>query len=173
MTGPDPNIPPDAPPSRRFNWRNALLIGSLAVNLLFVGAAAARFLVHEPTGRMSGISEMQLIPPKFFGDLDTARRSEMMAVFRGYRADFREGREGRRALAAALADALAAAPYDETRVKQAIADFNARSAHLVNRGGDAALEFIGKLTDAERVMLSKRIRERVDGGRRDRDKKKD
>ena len=173
MTGPDPNLQPETSPSRRFNWRNALLIGSLALNLLFVGAAAARFFVHEPPGRMSGISEMQLIPRKFFGDLDSARRSEMMAVFRGYRADFREGREGRRALAGALADALAADPYDEARVKSAIADFNSRSSHLVNRGGDAAMEFIGKLTPEERVKLSKRIRERVDGGRRDRDKKKD
>ena len=173
MTGPDPIPQPDAPTPRRFNWRSALLIGSLAVNLLFVGAAAARFLVHESPGRMSGISEMQLIPRKFFGDLDSARRSEMMAVFRGYRADFREGRESRRVLAAALADALAADPYDEARMKSAIADFNARSAHLVNRGGDAAMEFIGKLTPEERVMLSKRIRERVDGGRRERDKKKD
>lgn len=161
---------PEAPPPRRFTWRSALLIGSLAVNLLFIGAAAARFFVHEPPGRMSGISEMQLIPRKFFGDLDSSRRSEMMAVFRGYRGDFRDGRDARRALAAALADALAAEPYDEARVKTAIADFNARSAHLVNRGGDAAMEFIGKLTPAERVLLSKRIRERVEGGRRDRKK---
>ena len=38
---------------------------------------------------------------------------------------------------------------------------------------NGALGFTGKLTQEERVKWSKRIRERADGGRRDRDKKKD
>lgn len=155
------------PPGRGIEWRSTLLVASLALNLLFVGGGAARFFMHEPAGRISGISEMQLIPRKFFGDLGMDRRSDMMAVFKGFRDEFRSGRDARRQLAADLAAALEATPYDAARVKQAVQAFTARSSDLINRGGDAALIFIAKLSDGERKLLAQRIRERSGGRGRD------
>ena len=162
---------PEAPPGRGFSWRGALLVASLALNLVFIGGGAARFVMHDQPGRMSGISEMQLIPRKFFGDLGMGRRGEMLAVFKGYRDEFRTGRDSRRQLALSLADALESAPYDEARVRQAVRNFTAQSSQLVGRGGDAALDFIAKLDDAERKLLAQRIRER--GGGRGREMKDD
>ena len=133
---------PEAPPGRGFNWRGALLIASLALNLVFIGGGAARFVMHDRPGRMSGISEMQLIPRKFFGDLGMGRRGEMMAVFKGYRDEFRGGRDARRQLAMGIADALDVTPYDPARVRQAVEAFTTRSSQLAGRGGEAALDFI-------------------------------
>lgn len=153
------------PVRRPFPWLKVLLVASLALNLLVGGAAVARFFTHEPPGRLQGISEMQLIPRKFFGDLDGGRRKELMAVFRGFRGEFNEGREARKQLANALVAALAAEPYDERQTRAAVAAFNERSAALVTRGGDAAMEFIAKLTPDERKLLARRIAERVGGER--------
>ena len=160
---------PPATPQRRFGRTGALLLASLAINLVFVGGGVTRFFMHERPDRMSGISEMQLIPRKFFGDIDRDRRGELLGVFKGYRGEFRDGREARRQLAAALADALEATPYDEVKVKAAVEAFSTRSSELIARGGNAALEFIGKLNDKERRDLARRIRERSSGGRERKD----
>ncbi|MCB1379690.1 MAG: periplasmic heavy metal sensor [Alphaproteobacteria bacterium] len=146
-----------------------LLFLSVALNLLFIGAAVARYFVHEPHGRISGISEMQLIPRKFFGDVSASRRSELAQVFKGYRVMFRDGREARRKMAVDLADALAAEPYDEIRARSAILAFNQKGAELMGHGGDAAVDFIGKLSPEERKLLAQRIRERAGAGSRKRD----
>lgn len=149
---------------RTFPWLKTFLVASLALNLLVIGAVAARMFVHEPPGRLSGISEVQLIPRKFFGDLGTGRREELMLILKRYRDEFRDGRDARKTLTVNLAAALEAEPYDEAKVKEAVLAFNQRSAGLVTRGGDAALEFIAKLTPGERRMLAGRIRERVPDG---------
>ncbi len=159
------DVVPPAVPRRAFNWRATLLIASLALNLVFIGGGVARFFVHERMGRITGISEMQLIPGRFFGDLGASRRAELLAIFKEFRDEFRDGRDARRQLAGVLADALEGQPYDEAKVKDAVQAFTARSSTLIGRGGDAALTFIAKLSGDERHLLAKRIRERSSGGR--------
>ena len=156
---------PVASPGRKIPWLKVALVASLALNLLVIGAIAARMAVHEPPGRLTGISEVKLIPRKFFGDLGMGRRGELMLILKGYRDEFRDGRDARKQLTVNLANALDAEPYDEAKVKEAVAAFNARSAGLVTRGGDAALDFISRLTPEERKLLANRIRERVPGDR--------
>jgi len=156
------DAPPGAPAASRFrtHWVSILLVLSLALNLLFLGGGVTRYMMHEPPGRMTGISEMQLIPRKFFGDISQQRRSELLAVFKDFRGEFRDGRAARQQLAVDLAMALEAEPYDAERVKQAVEAFTSRSSGLIARGGDAAVAFIGKLDDSERRLLARRIRER-------------
>lgn len=165
------DAPPGAPSASRFQmrWVSILLVVSLALNLLFLGGGITRFFLHEPPGRMTGISEMQLIPRKFFGDISQQRRSELLTVFKDFRGEFRDGRVARQQLAVDLAAALEAEPYDPERVKQAVGAFTSRSSSLVARGGDAALAFISKLDDGERRLLARRIRER--SGHHDDDRK--
>jgi hypothetical protein len=151
--------------SGRFPWIKAALVASLAVNLLFVGAGVARFMVHEPPERVAGLSQVQLIPRKFFGELDGARKAELLGVFRAMGPAFREGRRAAREEIAVLASALEAEPYDEARVKAAVDSFSARSENLVAAGGQAALTMIAKLTPQERKLLAQHIRQRNDRGR--------
>jgi uncharacterized membrane protein len=156
--------PPVENAARRFNWLKLALVMSLAVNLLFIGGGIARLVTHGPPERMSNISQMQLIPRKFLGDLDRARRTELMKVFREFAPSFRDGRKATRDEVINLAAALEAEPYDAARVKTVIEMFSAQSSALIGSGGKAALTLIDKLTPEERKLLARHIRLRDDGG---------
>ena len=159
---------PETPPATRVRsgrWLKAALVASLAVNLLFVGAGVARFVVGEAPDRVSGLSQMQLIPRKFFSELEGPRKAELLGVFRGFGPAFRDGRKAARAEIASLAKALEAEPYDLARVKAAVDAFSGASEGLVAHGGQAALTLIEKLTPEERKLLAKHIRMRSERGR--------
>ena len=160
------DIPMETPPRRTFNWLKIVLVASLALNLLFIGGGIARFFVHGPPERMSGISQMQLIPRKFFSDVSGSRKTELLKVFKDFGQEFREGRRAARVEVVNLAAALEAEPYDAAKVKAVIDSFSQRSAQLVATGGQAAFTLIEKLTPEERKLLARHIRQREEGGRR-------
>lgn len=146
------------PPRRGTSWLKIALIASLAVNLLFVGGAAARWYMGYGPERMARTLQMQLIPRRFFIELDRDRRAELLAVFKSYDKQFRDGRKLAREQVAALADALDAEPYDPAKVTAAIDGFKSSSETLYATGGDAALTLIGKLTAEERKQLAQQLR---------------
>jgi hypothetical protein len=154
--------------SRPVPWLKVLLVASLALNLLFIGAGVARYIVGERPDRVMGLSQVQIIPRKFFGEIDSTRKAELLGLFRQYGPAFRDGRRAARGEIAVLADALEAEPYDPARVKAAVDSFSARSESLVATGGQAALALIERLTPEERKLLAKHIRQRSDRGRGDR-----
>lgn len=158
--------PPDKAMNGRFNWLKISLVVSLAVNLLVVGGGIARFISHGPPERMSGISQMQLIPRNFLGELDRGRRAELMKVFKEFAPSFRDGRKVARDDVIKLAVALEAEPYDTAAVNSAVDSFSEHSSMLVNDGGKAALTLIASLTPDERKLLARHIRLRDDGGRK-------
>ncbi len=165
----DTGNPPDTAtaPAPRFNWLKAALVASLALNLLFIGGAATRFFMHGPPERFVGSSHVQLIPRRFFGELDRGRRNELLAVFREFGKDFRGGRRAVREEALNLAVVLEAEPYDPAAVKTVVDTFSQRSALLIGKGGEAAMSVIAKLTPEERKLLARHIRSRGDNsGRR-------
>lgn len=141
-------------------WLKWALIASLAVNLLFVGAAAARFYVGFGPERYARLTQMQLIPRHFFSDLDRSRRMELMKVFRAQDKDIREGRRAIKAQVTELADALDAEPYDAARVKAAVEAFTSRSEALFMTGAGAALRVIDQLTPEERKLMATHLRSR-------------
>jgi uncharacterized membrane protein len=161
-----PEQPAPPPATKRWPWWNILLIVSLAFNLLFGGAAAARFFFFHggPPERLIGMSYLQLVPRRFFVDLDHARRDELMAVLRDYRDRFRAGQANSRKVAESLADALDAEPYDEAKVRQVVDAFAKNGSDMLGLGSEAAMNFIQRLTPAERTLLAQRIRERAGPG---------
>ncbi len=161
---PAPPRQPDAHRSSR--WIKIALVASLAVNLLFVGGGIARFAMHGgPPERFANSSQMQLIPRRFLGDVGGERRRELLAIFKTYGPSFKEGRKTRPRPGDG-ADALDAGPYDPARTKAAIAQFGSASATLMETGGNAAEEMIGKLTPDERKLLAQHIRMRDQSGGR-------
>jgi uncharacterized membrane protein len=152
---------------RNWPWLKLALIASLALNLLFLGAGLARFLVHDKPERVMGLTQVQLIPRKFFGELDQDRKAELLGIFREFSPKFRDGRRASREEIAALAMALEAEPYDPARVKATVDSFSARSESLIASGGQAALTLIERLTPEERKLLAKHIRQRAGSGRGD------
>lgn len=149
----------------RFPWFKAALIASLALNLLFLGAGLARLMVHERVERVAGLSQVQIIPRKFFSELDRERKAELLGIFREFSPKFRDGRRAAREEVTVLASALEAEPYDVLRVKSAIDSFSAKNVALIASGADAAMTLIDRLTPEERKRLARHIRERADGGR--------
>lgn len=145
-------------PARRWNWLMIALVASLAVNLLFGGAAVARLMTGDTPVRFAMLSQVQLVPRKFLGELDAERRRELLGVIRPYNKIFREGRQTVRAEITAMAEALEAEPYDPARVTAAVNRFTAQSVSLVTEGGQAALEMFAELSPDERRLLARHLR---------------
>ena len=152
-------------PAQGSRWWSALLIASLAINLFVGGAVATRILRHDGPERFIGASYTQLIPRRFFGELDRERRRALLDILKQYRKDFRADREGSEAAAAKLADALLIEPYDVEKVKLVVNEFAGQTGKLAARGGDAALDMIALLTPEERRILAGTIRDRASHGK--------
>ena len=87
-------------------WWQALLIASLALNLLIGGAVARRFVMHGPPERLVSASYAQLIPKRFLTKIPRDRRRVMLDILNKYRDDFRSDREASEQVASKLADAI-------------------------------------------------------------------
>ena len=156
-----------APPAkRRWSWWSALLVASLALNLLVGGAIAARFIFPERAERMAGLNFAQLLPRPFFGDLSRERRRELLDILKAYRDGFRGGRDAMRAETLKIADALAAEPYDAKATEAAVKGFAGIGNGIVAEGAKAALDVLNRLTPEERKLLAQRLRERGEGRKR-------
>ena len=156
-------------PAQGSRWWSALLIASLALNLFIVGAIATRFFTHGGPQRFVGASYTQLIPRGFFAEMPRDRRKVLLDILKQYRKDFHAEREGTEAVAAKLADALVSEPYDVEKVKLVVSEFSGQTGKLAARGGDAALDIIGRLSPDERKILADAIRDRAN---RNKDRKK-
>lgn len=148
-------------PARGSHWWSVLLIASLALNLFIGGAIATRFLTRDGPQRFIGASYAQLIPRRFFAEIPGDRRKVLLDILRQYRKDFRAEREGTESVAEKLADVLVSEPYDVEKVKLVVSEFAGQSGKLAVRGGDAALDIIGRLSPEERKILAETIRDRA------------
>jgi uncharacterized membrane protein len=151
---------PSVKPASRSKWWKALLVASLALNLLIGGAVATRLFVKGPADRIMGASYTQLIPRSFFAEMPRERRRVLLDILKNYRDDFRNGRQASEQVAAKLADVIAAEPYDVAKVKQVVGEFVGQNNTLVLRGGDAVMDILTALTPEERQLLAKVIRDR-------------
>jgi hypothetical protein len=148
------------------NWLVVALIASLAVNLLIVGAVTARWYAgFGPGERYMRLTQTQLIPRRFFSELDRDRRMELLAVFRANDKEIRDGRRAVKAQVSELADALDAEPYDAARARAAVEGFTASSEALFGLGSGTALTLIDMLTPEERKLMAQHLRARDDRGR--------
>lgn len=142
-------------------WLPALLVVSLALNLLVGGAIAVRVLAPDRIERFTGTRFSPLIPRTFLADLPDERRKEFTSILNRNRGEFREAFAAMRASATKFADALQAEPYDEARVLAAITEYGTRGTALIQRGNGVAAEVVRKLTPEERTLLAVKVRERT------------
>ena len=142
-------------------WWMALLVASLALNLLVAGALAVRFFAPEHFERFTGANYSPLIPRKFLSDLPAGRRKELGDLLRQNRSAFRDDFAEMRKLAGQLADALQHDPYDESLVTAAIEGHEKVIGGMIGRGAEVTMDVIRKLTPEERGLLAARIRERA------------
>ncbi len=153
-------------PAQGSRWWTALLVASLAINLLVGGAVVARFFTREKHERFAGASYTQLIPRGFFSEMPRERRQVLLDILKQYRKDFRDDRVAFEAAAGKLADTLEVEPYDVEKVKLVINEFASQAGKLAARGGDAALDILAQLSPEERKLLAKAIRNRASKGKK-------
>jgi Spy/CpxP family protein refolding chaperone len=172
MTTPDsgPSAPPSSGRSRR-RWLIPLLVASLAVNLVIVGAAlSGRFWPHH--GERGGLHRSaDLMPRAFFAEIDRQRRDELSTIFRTRKLEFRQERRALGAAATAFADALEREPYDAQPVQSAIAEHTAKSHRLIDLGATVAGELTEALAPEERRDLAAAIRQRLEEDRQRRERR--
>ncbi len=154
------SVSPNTKPASRAKWWKALLIGSLALNLLVGGAVVTRFFTHGGADRMVGASYTQLIPRKFFAEMPRDRRKVLLDILKNYRDDFRNDRNASEQVAMKLADAIVIEPYDVGKAKLVVNEFADQNGKLASRGGAAVLDILAILTPEERQLLAQVIRER-------------
>ena len=159
------SAPDSGPPSPRNRWLIPLLVASVAVNLLIVGAAVSGQVWPDRDGRKSSHRSADLMPRSFFRALDEERREQLVEVFRTRKTEWREERGALSAAAAALADALESEPFEAPQAQSAIADHAARSHQLVELGAAVAADLVEALTPEERRDLAQAIRQRIEEDR--------
>jgi uncharacterized membrane protein len=146
-------------------WWQALLIASLAINLLIGGAVATRFVMHSPPERLVSTRYAQPIPKRVLAEIPRDRRRVMLDILKKYRDGLRSDREASEQVASKLADAITIEAYDVEKVQQVVSEFAGQNGKLAARGGDAAMEILALLSPEERQMLAAAIREGADRGK--------
>lgn len=165
------SAPDSGSPSSRRRWLVPLLVASVAVNLVIVGAAFSEQFWPDHGERKGSHRSADLMPRSFFGALDDVRREELVEVFRARKTEWREERRALRDAAAAYANALEREPFEAQPALSAIEDHTARSHQLVDLGAAVAADLVGALSPEERRALAKAIRDRLEQERQRRERR--
>jgi uncharacterized membrane protein len=151
-----PPVAPAAAPrlSRRIRW---LLIGSLALNLLVVGAVAGVALRLAGGDRMPPPAERSLGFGPWSGGLE---RSDYRALRKGFEAsgqDLRDMRRAERADRAALVAALRADPFDPKALDDVAARMQARTLARLDLGQQLIRGHVLAMTPDQRRAFADRL----------------
>ncbi len=132
-TRPDP-----APPARTGGWTRAILIGSLVLNLVLLGAIAGAGLNHRmaPERRAIGDAGLGPIYEALPAEAKRALRREMLANLR----DRGEIRQAVIADTRAFLAALRGDPFDRAAAEQALGRQRDRAARMLEIGADRIVE---------------------------------
>lgn len=154
--------------SRRMKY---VLIGSLALNLLFVGGLAGMAFKkhghgpHHAAREHFGLMGLTRVLP------DDRRKEVLDQLKKEYDAR-RPAMEDLRVARHEAADRLAADPLDRAALEQALADVASKEQALRSAMVETFLVQAERLTAEERTLLSERWRKRADWMARERDKDK-
>lgn len=147
----------------RVNWKNILLVASLAGNLLIIGMVGAHSFLDRPGhgGRIQAAGWSPLLPRGFFMELPRERRLELTQGLKSHANLFREGRGSVRRNAVLVADALIADPFDAAGLRAAVDGFSGEGKRMIDEGSRVALAMMEKLSPDERRLLAEAIRRRA------------
>lgn len=156
--------------SRRMKY---LLIGSLALNLLFVGGLVGMSFKkhghgpHHTAREHFGLMGLTRVLPE-------ERRKDVLEQLKKEYGEMRPAMEDLRTARIEAADRLAAEPFDRAALEQAIANVASREQALRSTTVETFLVQAARLSAEERKQLSERWRKRADWmAHRGKDKDKD
>lgn len=144
-----------------------LLVVSLALNLFVLGAVAADTVIGG--GRVADMLWLSQQRPRFFGMpspreirdlLAESRRPLLDGIYELHRPQFRERLQGMFEARQAVAEAIAAEPFDRQRLEAAFATLRERSGAMAMAAQDTMIELASQLNAAERVRLAEMLSKR-------------
>lgn len=148
-----------SPPETRSRRTKYLLIGSLALNLLFIGAVVGIGLKthgrHHGAREHFGLMGLTRVLPE-------DRRQDVLEELKKKYAEMRPALEDLRAARMEAADRLAADPFDRAALQQALASVTSKEQQLRSTALETFLVQAARLTADERKQLSERWRKRAD-----------
>ena len=150
---------PSAPVAPTGKWR-AILIGSLALNLLVAGVVAGSWIQHKRHhpmmgfGGSRGTEEIGL--HGFLRTLPKERASELRALVKGEKPDLKPLFAATRAARLAAADAMAAEPFSKDGLTEAFGKIDAAEANVKAAARTVITAAAGHMTAQERLALSER-----------------
>ncbi len=161
--------------SRPRSWVKPLLIGSLALNLLFIGGMASAMWRHHhgfgPPGGPRGGGDFSLMG--FVDELPADRQQAVRDQLKSARDAVKPLRQEVRDAWAATNTVLTVEPFDKAKAKDAAAKLMAAEAKFKTAVSDALLDTAEKLTAEERKTLQQWRESRRGGHHRWRDKWRD
>ena len=151
-----------SPPGAGSRRARYILIGSLALNLLFVGAFVGMgFKPHGPGGphhaarEHFGLMGLTRVLPE-------ERRKEVLEQLKKEYEERRPAMEDLHAARHEAADRLAAEPFDRASLEEALANVASREQALRSATVETFLAQAERLSAEERKLLSERWRKRAD-----------
>jgi len=150
--------------------RRWLLVGSLALNLLFIGGLAAIWWKGPPpVYGHPGLTQTPFGLMKFARDLPPERRDAVRRHLKDARADMRGLRDELRAARQKAAEVLKSPDYTADNMSAALGAIAAADNRIRDRGAAALLAAIGELTPEERQELASSWQRRLERppGRKD------
>lgn len=155
------------PPSSGRRW---LLVGSLALNLLFLGGLAALWWKGPMPGYgHPGPSQTAFGLMKFSRDLPPERRDAVRKHLKDARGDLRGMRDELLAARRNAAEVLASPDYTPEKMQAALDAIAAADQRIRDRGTGALVKAIGELTPEDRAALASLWQRRLEkpGGRKE------
>lgn len=160
--------PPSASaPSRGWRW---LLIGSLALNLLFIGGLGALWFKGPPGPGHWGSSQTAFGIMRFSRDLPPERRDAVRQHLKEARQGLKDLRAELRAARLKAAEVLASPSYTPEQLKAALETIASAENRMRDAGSAALLKSIEELTPEERQRLAEAWTRRLEKPQRRRAK---
>lgn len=156
--------------------RRSLLVGSLALNLLFLGGLTALWWKGSISGYgHPGPSQTAFGLMKFSRDLPAERRDAVRRHLKDARVDLRGLREDLLVARRNAAEVLASANYTPEKMQAALDAIAAADQRIRDRGTGALVKAIGELTPEERASLAASWQRRLEkpAGRKEKPEKTD
>lgn len=145
-------------------WVRAVLVISLGLNLLVIGAVGSAFLFRDGPPRHAREGERAIAAP-YIGAFERADKREMRREMRKRLAGHKQTRAANAKDYAEFLSVLRADPYDDKEAKRILERQMARTLDIQKVGREIALQRIGAMTAQERAAYALRVEEVLQRGR--------
>lgn len=142
-------------------WMKILLVVSLMLNVVGVGAVGARaWMIHKHGPGAHGLHALGVY--SFLRKLPRERRKELRAMFKDMRGELRRQGHTIAIPLKEMANALIAPEFDRKRIEGALATLHASHESRASAREKFVLSFVDALTPEERKLLGSKILRRIE-----------